>query len=132
VHSVNGSCHCGAIQWEFVLPTTAVLKCHCGNCRKLQGADYSTWAVVPSSQHKITKGVEAITEYQANERSSKSFCSRCGSPVFHINGKHFPDNVVLALGSLNNYSNDLAPQVQVYTSDKADWVKLHDDEPIAS
>ena len=74
----------------------------------------------------------AVTKYQANKKSSKNFCSHCGTPVFSINGKHFPEHVVLALGALDCYFEKLAPQIQVYTPDKATWVKLHDDEPIFS
>lgn len=126
----KGSCHCGSVQWEFSLPIKTVVKCHCGNCRKLQGADYSTWVVVPAKQHSITQGKENITKYQANERSSKNFCSNCGTAVFLVNGKHFYGDVILALGTIDNYSKNLAPQIQVYTSNKAEWVKLHEDEPV--
>jgi hypothetical protein len=132
LNTAKGSCHCDTVRWEFTLPIKTVVKCHCRNCRKLQGADYSTWAVVPAEQYSITKGSDTVTKYQASEKSSKSFCSSCGTPVFLINGKHFPENVVLALGGLDNYSEELAPQIQVYTPDKADWVNLHEDEPIFS
>jgi len=132
VNEVKGSCYCGSVQWEFTLPVKTVVKCHCSMCRKSQGSDYSTWVVVPSEQFTITKGSEAFTKYQANEKSSKNFCSCCGTPVFSVNGKHFPKHVVLALGTLDSYSEKLAPQIQVYTPDKAEWVKLHDDEPIFS
>ncbi|WPC05457.1 GFA family protein [Pseudomonas benzenivorans] len=128
----KGSCHCGAVRWEFFLPIKTVVKCHCSNCRKLQGSDYSTWVVVPGEQYSITQGSEKITKYQANEKSSKNFCSNCGTAVFLSNGKHFPGNVVLALGALESYSEELSPKIQVYTSNKAEWVRLHDDEPVIS
>jgi hypothetical protein len=129
---INGSRHCGEINWEFTLPIKTVVKCHCESCRKLQGSDYSSWVVVPCEQYSITKGKHEVTEYKATEKSSKNFCSRCGTPVFLVNGKHFPGHVVLALGTINNYSDKLAPQIQVYTPNKAAWVNLHSDEPIYS
>lgn len=128
----KGSCHCGIVRWEFSLPIKTVVKCHCANCRKLQGSDYSTWVVVPSDQYSIIQGSESITKYQANEKSSKSFCSHCGTAVFLSNGKHFVGSVVLALGALDSYSENLSPKIQVYTTSKAEWVKLHDDEPVFS
>ena len=130
--AINGSCHCGAVKWEFTQPIKTVVKCHCGACRKLQGSDYSTWVIVPSEQYSVTKGKDAVTKYQATEKSSKNFCSACGTPVFLINGIHFPDDVVLPLGAIENYSDELAPQIQVYTTDKATWVNLHEDEPVLS
>ena len=127
---VKGSCHCGTVQWEFSLPITTVVKCHCGNCRKLQGSDYATCVVVPAVQYKVVGGSDSVTEYKT-EISSKSFCSVCGSPSFLINGNH-PTDVIVALGSIDTYIEELAPQIQVYTPDKAIWLNLHDDEPIFS
>lgn len=46
--TIEGSCHCGAVRWSVTPPVKTVVKCHCGNCRKLQGSDYSTWVVVPA------------------------------------------------------------------------------------
>ncbi|SDS63454.1 Uncharacterized conserved protein [Halopseudomonas xinjiangensis] len=127
-----GSCHCGSVRWKGTLPATAVLKCHYNNCRKLQGGDYSSWVVVPRSQFQIAEGLEHISSYNANDVSSKSFCSFCGSASFLVNGKHFPGHFVLPLGAIDDYTQALAPQIQVYTPDKAPWVTLHDDEPVVS
>lgn len=128
---IHGSCHCGTVRWEFTLPPRTVVKCHCGNCRKLQGADYSTWVVVPSEQFSVSVGEGALTSYR-DGLSSKSFCSLCGTAVFLVNGRHFPDDVVLALGSLDDYSHEIAPQAQVYSEDKAVWVTIREDEPLLS
>ncbi|MBR9857063.1 MAG: GFA family protein [Gammaproteobacteria bacterium] len=129
---VIGSCHCGAVTWEFSLPIKTVVKCHCNNCRKLQGSDYSSWIVVPQSQFVILTGKEFVSLYKPNDSSSKSFCSNCGTANFLVNGKHFSGDVVLPLGVVDNYTKELAPQIQVYTADKAAWVNLHDDEPVFS
>ena len=129
---IKGSCHCNSVKWEFSLPIKTVVKCHCGNCRKLQGGDFSSWVVVPQSQFEVTSGQDKVSTYNATDISSKSFCSNCGSAAYLVNGKHFSDDFVLPLGAIDNYSEDLAPQIQVYTPDKAQWVKLHEDEPIFS
>ena len=129
--TIEGSCHCGAVRWSVTPPVKTVVKCHCGNCRKLQGSDYSTWVVVPADRFAVTGGKASLTTYTTG-RSSKHFCSRCGAAAFLINGKHFPDDIVLALGNLDSYAEALAPQAQVYTPNKASWVTLHDDEPIVS
>ncbi|WMC12099.1 GFA family protein [Oceanimonas pelagia] len=126
----TGRCHCGTVTWAFSLPVKTVVKCHCNNCRKLQGSDYSCWIIVPKAQFELLIGHESLTLYQANKRSSKSFCSRCGSACHLVNGRHFPDCVVLPLGAVERFMPALAPQVQVYTANKAAWVNLHDDEPV--
>ena len=132
MNKISGSCHCRSAQWEFSLPIKTVVKCHCGNCRKMQSADYSSWIILPAEQFKLTVGKDHITNYQVNEVSSKNFCSKCGSATHLINGKHFPDNFVLPLGAVDNYSDELAPQIQMYTPDKASWINIHEDEPVFS
>ena len=132
MNKFKGSCHCQTVKWEFSLPVKTVVKCHCNNCRKLQGSDYSSWIIVPQVQFNITAGQDKIITYEANEISRKSFCSICGSAAYLVNGKHFPDCFVIPLGAIDNYSPEITPQIQVYTKDKAQWVTLHEDEPIFS
>lgn len=127
---IKGSCHCNSVMWEFSLPIKTVVKCHCGNCRKLQGSDYSSWVVVPQSQFQVTSGEDKLTTYKASEVSKKSFCAMCGAAAYLVNGKHFPNEFVLPLGAIDNYNEDLAPQIQVYTTDKAQWVNLDKEEPV--
>ncbi|MGF1804350.1 GFA family protein [Aliivibrio sifiae] len=129
---IKGSCHCGSVAWEFDLPTKTVVKCYCSMCRKLQGTDHSTYVVVPKEQFILTKGKELSVCYQATKQSYKNFCSECGTPTHLVNGKHFPDDVMLPLGVVENYMEKLAPKIQVYTADKPSWVNIHDDEPIFS
>ena len=132
MNKIQGGCHCGHVSWEFELPVKTVVKCHCNNCRKLQGSDYSSWIVVPKSQFKVNSGREEISTYHFSEVSQKYFCANCGSTVYGINGKHFPTDFMVPLGEVDNYSEDLAPKIQVYSKYKAEWVHIHDDEPVVS
>lgn len=125
----TGSCHCNNVSWRFAAPVQAVLKCHCENCRRLQGADYSTWVVVPSNQFALVKGADQVTEYSTG-RSSRSFCVFCGTTVFLANGKHFPNATIVPLGLVENYEPSLAPHAHVYADDKADWVHIPSSDTI--
>lgn len=130
--NIKGSCHCGSVKWEFDLPIKTVVKCHCSMCRKLHGSDHSTYVVVPKEQFLLSKGKGSVTCYQGTEKSYKNFCSACGTSTHLVNGKHFPDDFVLPLGIVENYTDELAPQIQVYTSEKPSWSNIHDDVPIFS
>ncbi|WP_444902388.1 GFA family protein [Microbulbifer sp. SSSA007] len=132
MNKIKGGCHCGSVAWEFDLPIKTVVKCHCSMCRKLQGSDHSTYAVVPKEQFSLSKGEDSVISYQATEKSCKNFCSTCGTPTHLINGKHFPADFVLPLGVIKNYTDELAPQIQVYTSEKPPWSNIHDDVPLFS
>jgi len=87
---------------------------------------------VSQDQLEVTKGKEHLSKYDANKTSSKTFCSICGSSAYLVNDKHFSGHFVIPLGSINNYEEALVPQIQVYTSNKAVWLKLHEDEPVLS
>lgn len=96
----------------------------------MQGTDYTTWIAVPDNQFAIDEGSSLISRYAFNKKSSKSFCSSCGTAVCGVNEKHFPEHKVVPLGAIENYSDEIKPQVQVYTEDKAPWVQIHDDVPV--
>jgi hypothetical protein len=121
--NINGSCHCGKVSWKALSPIKTVVKCHCQNCRKLQGGDYSNWVVLAKEQFEISTGNELIAHYQFNERSQKSFCSVCGTVIFGINGKHFPEHKLISLGTIKDYNDSLKPQLEVYTENKAPWLE---------
>ena len=126
------SCHCSSIELSFSTPVTTVVNCHCHNCRRMQGSDYSTWVVIPNSQIHLLKGEQSIENYSFNSVSSKYFCKKCGTAVFGVNGKHFTGHKVVPLGIIDSFSSELAPQIQVYSTDKAQWCSLQSDVPISA
>ena len=123
-------CHCRKVKCSFCLPIATVVQCHCQNCRRMQGSDYSTWLAIGQENYSVDSGEDLITLYQVNEKSNKSFCSFCGTVVFAENGKHFNHHVMLPLGAVKNYKAALKPQVQVYIENKAEWVQIHDCVPV--
>jgi len=127
--SISGQCHCGSIQWTAMLPHKCALNCHCNMCRSLSGADYSSWIVIPSEQFSILLGHEYVTEYQATESFSKSFCKKCGSTVNCINDDKFPNHIYIAKGNVSTHF-DIPAEIQVFTKFKADWVEVDKDIPI--
>ena len=127
--SISGQCHCGAIQWEAILPHKIALNCHCNMCRSLNGADYSSWVVIPSNQFNILSGSESLSAYQASETFLKSFCSQCGSTISCVNNDKFQDHIYVAKGNITSEFS-LPPEIQVYTKDKADWVTIDESIPV--
>ncbi len=127
--SISGKCCCGKVEWQAQLPPAIVLNCHCTMCRELSGADYSSWVVLPAAQFSLTSGEDNISNYQATEKFSKSFCSNCGSTVTCVNNAKFPDHIYVARGNISD-DFDLPVQLQVYTEDKADWIDINADIPV--
>lgn len=126
---LSGQCHCGTVRWSATLPPKIVINCHCNMCRKLSGADYSSWVVFPASQFRLLAGEQSVSRYQATAHTFKSFCSTCGSTVSAINNSKFPDCIYVARGNITD-DIDLPVQFQVFTNDKAPWVFLSDSIPV--
>jgi len=98
-------------------------------CRELSGADYSSWVVMKSNQFTLVKGSDILSRYQATEKFSKSFCSKCGSTVSCVNDEKFPDHIYVARGNISS-EIELPVNLQVYTDDKADWLVLNEAIPV--
>lgn len=127
--SISGQCHCGSVKWAATLPHKIALNCHCNMCRSLNGADYSSWIVIPTAQFSVLSGQEEITEYQASEKFSKSFCKKCGSTVSCINDDKFPNHTYVAKGNVTT-NFDIPAKTQVFTKYKASWVNIDDSIPV--
>lgn len=128
-NSISGKCHCGVVEWMATLPHTIALNCHCNMCRSLSGSDYSSWVVIPSDQFKVLSGQANLTEYQAAEKFSKSFCKSCGSTVSCVNDDKFPNHTYVAKGNITT-DFDMPAEIQVFTKDKACWVKIDESIPV--
>ncbi|WP_193178165.1 GFA family protein [Oricola nitratireducens] len=80
---LNGSCHCGAV--EFTVETEEdglqnLRRCNCSLCRR-KG---TLMASVPEDKLIVTKGEDTLTLYQWNLKIAKHyFCSVCGIYPFH-------------------------------------------------
>jgi hypothetical protein len=80
---LNGSCHCGAV--EFTVETEEgglqnLRRCNCSLSRR-KGA---LMASVPEDKLIVTRGEDTLTLYQWNLKIAKHyFCSVCGIYTFH-------------------------------------------------
>jgi hypothetical protein len=78
--TVNGSCHCGDVQFSCGLdPAQPTVRCNCSICTK---ARY--WlAPVPAADFQLMRGEDALADYRfGHGRVAHRFCRRCGVKVF--------------------------------------------------
>ena len=47
-------------------------------CRKLHGALFATWAVVPRGRLEITRGEGAVASFESSPGVRRRFCRHCG------------------------------------------------------
>jgi len=86
-----------------------------------------TWAGFKEEQVRLLSGEEALRRYLTDTGATRSFCSRCGSPLFY-EGPRWPGEVHVALASLEGQI-DRAPSAHVYVDDRAEWWSIADALP---
>jgi len=75
----TGGCQCGKVRYEVEADITDVMACNCSRCGRIG----SLLTFVPTSNFKLLKGEDAMTEYQFNRHNIHHlFCSTCGIQSF--------------------------------------------------
>jgi hypothetical protein len=117
---VEGGCLCGAVRYGIGLPSLWVAHCHCSMCRRAQGAGFVTWVGASETGFVLQSGAEALARYQSSAAATRSFCRRCGSPLF-FQSSHWPGEIHVTLASLDSAAG-LEPTAHAYWSSRAGWI----------
>jgi catechol 2,3-dioxygenase-like lactoylglutathione lyase family enzyme len=105
----TGGCLCGDVRIAASGLPYRVGLCHCLDCRKHHGALFHASAIFPQ---------DAVTvEGETREYAGRSFCPRCGSPVFGRTA----DEVEVNLGSLDA-PDQLTPTYELWTIRRESWL----------
>ncbi|EHK16894.1 uncharacterized protein TRIVIDRAFT_41205 [Trichoderma virens Gv29-8] len=122
----NGGCLCGKIRYIYTgEPTTKVL-CHCSDCRKISGSNYSVNFLIPEASFRVTVGTPKIFSKVADsgETINSYFCSHCGSMLWRESANCGPNKVVKA-GTLDDSGKIISSAVfdaEVFTRSRIEWV----------
>lgn len=110
----QGSCHCGAIQFELEAPESVeVENCNCSICA-MTGFLH---LIVPARNFRLLSGEESLTTYTFNTGVAKhKFCKICGVKPFYIPRSN-PDGVDINLRCLSTQPK----QVKVIDFDGQNW-----------
>lgn len=124
----RGSCLCGIVRYEIdeFLPQAA--HCHCSMCRKFHGAAYATIASVLRAKFRWTDGVDALKGYTAENGTTRTFCSHCGSSLMFFSPRAPEDEVEIALGTVDD-DVPVGPSAHIFAGSAANWTVLSDDLP---
>jgi hypothetical protein len=105
----TGGCLCGALRFVAAGRPYRVGLCHCLDCRKHHGALFHASAIFPA---------DAVTiDGEVSTYAGRSFCPRCGAPVFGLSG----DEIGLNLGSLDA-PDQLTPTYELWTVRREGWL----------
>lgn len=101
MQTYHGSCHCGAIQFEFQsAPINEGLRCNCSICKR-KGALMSNFILAPE-EIKITVKDDKLATYTFDSEIAKHhFCKTCGIYPFHQTLR-LPGHYRVNLGCVDN------------------------------
>jgi hypothetical protein len=77
---LEGGCQCGAVRYRVSAAASEIYHCHCSLCRKLHGAVFATWAVVPRGGLEVIEG--ALATFESSPGVRRRFCGGCGCHLF--------------------------------------------------
>ena len=78
----EGSCFCGAVQFEATGEPAAMGYCHCASCRHWSAGPVNAFTLWKPESLKVTRGAEHIGTYNKTPISSRKWCKKCGGHLF--------------------------------------------------
>ncbi len=122
---IHGSCLCGGVRFEVLVPFRRANYCHCSRCRKHSGAAALAQGRVSRDGFRLLAGAELIATFHPANGMAKAFCRVCGSSLFGGTWPEGPE-VSIRLGSLDA-DPGIRPQYHSFVGSKAPWEEPCDD-----
>ncbi|MBT1444374.1 GFA family protein [Shewanella sp. JM162201] len=123
--SVLGSCLCGAVSVEVLLPVKWVAHCHCTLCQRAHGAAFVSWFGVDTDKANIIDPKEQLNWYASSALAQRGFCGCCGSSLFFRSGR-WPGELHIALACMQGSVGAL-PMAHVFYDSHVDWFSVQDE-----
>ena len=126
----SGGCLCGALRYRLGAEPVMVAVCHCRTCQRNTGSAFSTNLALPAAAFAIEGDTLATYETRASPGAApflRSFCGRCGSPVF-ARGDAYPGIVFVKVGTLDEPAA-ASPTMHMWCDERLPWVRTADDVP---
>jgi hypothetical protein len=79
----SGQCLCDKVAFEIDVPARWAWHDHSASSRRAHGAAYATYVGSWRKRFRIVKGNAAIARYEDKDKTARSFCSACGTPLFY-------------------------------------------------
>lgn len=80
----RGGCACGAIRVELAAEPAGPYQCFCRQCQSVSGGNAAIFVMLPRKDFHIVEGEPVSHEQEtgSGREASRSFCGRCGTPIF--------------------------------------------------
>jgi hypothetical protein len=117
----KGGCNCGALRYEFTGEPQVVVACHCLNCQRQGGGEFSVNLLLADDQFTLAGQAKVYTDNDSESGRPvlRHFCGNCGSPIISTS-ESVPGMSILKAGTLDERTG-FAPQMQCWTDTAFDW-----------
>lgn len=122
--TIRASCLCGGVRYEVRGPLSGALNCHCGMCRKAQGAAFRSRAGVAAADFHWVTGEDLVSFFESSPGTHRGFCRVCGSPILSRFDAD-PSSYGLPLGLFDD-DPLVRPQMHVHVASAATWHTITD------
>lgn len=123
----EGGCLCGAVRYSARSQPVVVAICHCRDCQKQTSSAFSIVAAFPLSEFSIQGGYASFeTTGASGSPVSRSFCGKCGSPLFSETKSGTEAGLVFVKAGTLDETVDLTPTAHVWAASKQAWVHIPD------
>jgi len=121
---ITGRCECGKVTYQVNGQINDYSHCHCGQCRRLHGAAFGSFAGVNRKEFSYTSGEFELGHYASSDTSDRVFCLNCGSNIL-VDVHNEPEALYLAMGTVND-NPELPTAYHIYVGSKAPWYTITD------
>jgi hypothetical protein len=121
---ITGHCECGRVSFEADGAITDFSHCHCGQCRRLHGAAFATFARVPRDGFRYLRGDGDIKVYASSESFNRVFCAECGSMIL-CDVRKEPEVLYLSMSAIDGNPPHPTGYHQ-WVGSKAPWHDISD------
>jgi hypothetical protein len=126
--TAEGSCVCGAVRLEIVVPAVWAWHDHSAASRHAHGAAYATYVGSWKSRFAFLEGEEHVAHYRDAERgTTRGFCARCGTPLTYERPRS--PRMVNIPRAVFETRTGREPRYHMFAAEAADWTYLG--EPLA-
>ena len=122
----SGACRCGHLQYTIDSVLAPVVHCHCGFCRHLHGASFTTAGFFSAGAFAWRRSSGEPSRFVTPLGNHRHFCGRCATPIYNL-----APSIGLAcviVPSLDEPARAM-PWAHVNTESKAPWIEIRDDLP---
>jgi hypothetical protein len=116
--AARGACYCASVSVTAPSPLRRPVNCHCGECRRLSGAAFTTWITAPRDQVAVDNP-EGLSMFSPTPNLQRWFCRQCGSHVFTADAR-LPRVYGFPAGLFEGEAIE-PPCEDYFLDDKANW-----------